>query len=170
MMAMRTQLFLAVCLIGIAGCATPPKLENIPPSGTIMPSDGKVQVTSNTSYSYEELILGPVGNWAINQLWNYPLNLYFVYQPFAKNWTMEEAVLDPNTYYVRLQAKRFRTGGDGEAMSVLKRRAMQIQHENGFTGYRILDYSEGIESNTIGAQKYSEGIIQFARAGAPAAR
>jgi hypothetical protein len=55
-------------------------------------------------------------------------------------------------------------------MSVLKRRATQIQHEHGFTGYRILDYSEGIESNTIGAQKYSEGIIQFARAGAPAAR
>jgi hypothetical protein len=170
MMAKRTKLLAVVFLIGIAGCAAPPKLENIPPSGSILPSEGKVQVTSNTSYSYEELALAPIGNWAINQLWNYPLNLYFVYQPFAKNWTMEEAVLDPNTYYVRLQAKRFRTGGDGEAMSVLKRRATQIQHEHGFTGYRILDYSEGIESNTIGAQKYSEGIIQFARAGAPAAR
>jgi hypothetical protein len=170
MMAMRNRLLIAIFLIGVAGCATPPKLEDIPPSGTILPSDGKVQVTSNISYTYEELLLGPISNWAINQLWNYPLNLYFVYQPFAKNWTMEEAVLDPNTYYVRLQAKRFRTGGDGEAMSVLKRRATQIQHEHGFTGYRILDYSEGIESNTIGAQKYSEGIIQFARAGAPAAR
>ncbi|MDQ5905876.1 MAG: hypothetical protein QG590_357, partial [Pseudomonadota bacterium] len=80
------------------------------------------------------------------------------------------AALDENTFYVRLQAKRYRTGGDGEAMSVLKRRATQLQHERGFAAYRILEYSEGIESNTIGAQKYSEGIVQFARAGAPAGR
>lgn len=154
----------------MVGCASPQRLENVPPSGSILPSDGKIQVTSNTSYSYEELILAPVSKWALNQLWNYPLNLYFVYQPFAPNWNVEEAVLDENTYYLRLQAKRFRTGGDGEAIAVLKRRATQLQHARGFAAYRVLEYSEGIESGTIGAQRYSEGIVQFARAETPAAR
>lgn len=163
-----TCLLLIGLLLAGSGCAT--RLENLPPSGSILPGEGRVQVTSNTGFSYEELILAPVGNWALNQLWNYPLNLYFVYQPFAANWNVEEAVLDDNTYYLRLQAKRFRTGGDGEAMAVLKRRAMQLQHARGFAAYRVLEYSEGVESATMGAQRYSEGIVQFARAPTPAAR
>jgi hypothetical protein len=168
MISGRAALLVAGIAVSVSACAT--RLESIPPSGSIIPSEGKVQVTANTGYSYSELLLWPVTTWALDQLWSDPLKLYFVYQPFAANWSIEEATLDENTYYVRLQAKRYRTGGDGEAMSVLKRRATQLQHERGFAAYRILEYSEGIESNTIGAQKYSEGIVQFARAGAPAGR
>lgn len=169
-MTVRLRLFsLAGALLLLSGCATP-RLESVPPSGSILPADGGVQITANTNYSYSELILWPVTTWALDQLWKDPLKLYFVYQPFAPNWSVEEAALDESTYYLRLQAKRYRTGGDGEAMSVLKRRAKQLQHERGFAGYRILEYSEGIESTTIASQRYSEGIVQFARAGAPAAR
>jgi hypothetical protein len=94
------------------------------------------------------------------------LALYLVVDPFAPNWSLEEAALGEDTYYVRMQAKRFRTGGDGEAMLVLKRRAMQLQRERGFEGYRILDYSEGIESQTPVAQRFSEGIVRLVRSGA----
>lgn len=158
-------------VFGLSACTGPqPRLESIPPTGSILSSEGKIQVTESTSYSYKELILWPVTTWALDQLWKDPLTLYFVYQPFAPNWNIEEAALDESTYYVRLQAKRFRTGGDGEAMVVLRRHATMLQKQHGFAAYRILEYSEGIESGTPVAQRYSEGILQFARAGTPAGR
>lgn len=163
--------FLSSLAAGLSACAgPPPHLESIPPTGSIVSSEGKIQITENTSYSYKELIMWPVSNWALDQLWKDPLTLYFVYQPFAPNWNIQETALDENTYYVRLQAKRFRTGGDGEAMVVLRRHATMLQKQHGFAAYRIVEYSEGIESGTPVSQRYSEGILQFARAGAPAGR
>jgi hypothetical protein len=165
-------------LIGLVGCTSIP--PNIPPSGSIVPGEGKVQVTPSVSYTYEELAIAPVVAWSLKgilensldqlEIFQQPLILYFVYQPFAPNWSVEEAKLDDNTYYLRLQAKRFRIGGDGEAMMVLKRRALQLQHARGFSGYRILDYSEGIESSTPVSQRYSQGIVQLVRADAASTR
>lgn len=89
--------------------------------------------------------------------------LYIIYDPFAPNWSIEEQRLNADTYYLSLRAKSFRTGGDGEAIQILKRRALQLQRVNGFTGYRILDYSEGIESSTPFSHRVSEGTIQLVR-------
>jgi hypothetical protein len=172
-MSLKFRVILSVgLLIGLFGCTSIP--PNIPPSGSIVPGDGKVQLTPSVSYTYEELVVAPAVAWSLKgilensldqlQLFQQPLILYFVYQPFAPNWTIEEAKLDDKTYYLRLQAKRFRTGGDGEAMMVLKRRALQLQHERGYTGYRVLDYSEGIESSTPVSQRFSQGIVQLVRA------
>lgn len=170
MSLLRTLLVAGSLLSAMAGCTSAP---NVPPAGALVPAEGKVQVASSLSYSYEELIAAPAVAWSLRGIleksldqlpvFQTPLVLYFVYQPFAPNWSVEEARLDGQTYYVRLLAKRFRTGGDGEAMAVLKRRAVQLQHERGFASYRILDYSEGIESSTPVAQRYSHGIIQLVR-------
>ncbi len=89
--------------------------------------------------------------------------LYFVYDPLAPNWRLEERSLGSETYHLSLRAKSFRTGGDGEAVQVFKRRALQLQHEGGFSSYRILDYSEGIESSTPLTSRYAEGTIQLVR-------
>ena len=86
------------------------------------------------------------------------------YDPLAPNWRLEERALGSETYHFSLHAKGFRTGGDGEAMQIFKRRALQLQHEMGFPTYRILDYSEGIESSTLLASRYAEGTIQLVRA------
>ncbi|MBK7355540.1 hypothetical protein [Propionivibrio sp.] len=88
-----------------------------------------------------------------------------IYDPLAPNWSIEEQMLNEDTYYLSLKAKSFRTGGDGEAMQVLKRRALQLQRERGYAGYRILDYSEGIESSTPLTHRVSEGTIQLVRVG-----
>lgn len=167
----RTLLAAGSTLAVLAGCASAP---NVPPSGSLVPSEGKVQVASTVSYTYEELIAAPLVAWSLKgileksldqlPIFDQPLVLYFVYQPFAPNWSVEEARLDDQTYYVRLQAKRFRIGGDGEAVAVLRRRAQQLQYERGFAAYRILDYGEGIESSTPVSQRYSHGIIQLVRA------
>ncbi len=166
---------LSALAIGLAGCTTAP--PNIPPSGTLVPSEGKVQVASSLDYSYEELIAAPAVAWSLKGIleksldqlpvFTQPIVLYFIYQPFAPNWSVQEARLDDRTYYVRMLAKRFRTGGDGEAMMVLKRRALQLQHERGYAAYRILDYSEGIESSTPVSQRFSHGIVQLVRADTP---
>ena len=90
--------------------------------------------------------------------------LYLIYDPMAPNWTIKETRLDVSTYHLSLQAKRYRVGGDGEAMRILKRRADFLKREQGYADYRILDYSEGIESSTPFTHRYSEGTIQLVRA------
>lgn len=89
--------------------------------------------------------------------------LYVIYDPLAPNWSIEEKPLTTDTYYLSLRAKSFRTGGDGEAIQILKRRALQLQREKGYAGYRILDYSEGIESSTPLTHRVSEGTIQLVK-------
>jgi hypothetical protein len=89
---------------------------------------------------------------------------YVIYDPLAPNWTVEERILDRVTYRLSMRAKSFRTGGDGESRLILRRRAQQLQRERGFLDYRILDYSEGVESSTPFTHRYAEGVIQMVQA------
>lgn len=89
--------------------------------------------------------------------------LILVYDPLAPNWSIEERALNELAYHFSLRAKSFRVGGDGEAMQVFKRRAQQLVVEGGFTGYKILDYSEGISSSTPLTNRYAEGTIELVR-------
>ncbi len=92
---------------------------------------------------------------------------YHVYDPLAPNWKIEEAALGGDTYALSMRAKSFRTGGDGEALQILRRRAQQLQRERGYASYRILDFSEGIESSTPFTQRYSEGTVLLVRSATP---
>jgi hypothetical protein len=89
--------------------------------------------------------------------------IYVVYDPLAPNWEIEESRLNDNTYRLSMKMKRFHTGGSGESIQLLKRRANQLQYEQGFSGYQILEYSEGIDSQTIGARRMAEGVIRLVR-------
>ena len=57
--------------------------------------------------------------------------------------------------------KRYHTGGAGESIQILKRRASQLQYEQGYASYQIMEYSEGIDSQTIGARRMAEGTIKL---------
>ena len=87
--------------------------------------------------------------------------LYIIYDPLAPNWSIKEQALTGDTYRLALRAKSFRTGGDGEAIQIVKRRALQLQREKGFSAYRILEYTEGVESSTPFTHRISEGTIQL---------
>lgn len=89
--------------------------------------------------------------------------LYLIYDPLAPNWNIKEKQLSEDVFYVSMRAKSFRIGGDGESMQILKRRARQVQLEKSYTGFRILDYSEGIESSTPLTHRVSEGIFQLVK-------
>ena len=87
--------------------------------------------------------------------------IYIVYDPLAPNWEIEESKLSPDVYRFSMKMKRYHTGGAGESVQVMKRRASQLQYENGFASYQILEYTEGIDSQTIGARRVAEGTIRL---------
>jgi hypothetical protein len=110
-----------------------------------------IQLTAKTSVSLSTLATAAVIAAAV----------YVVYDPLAPNWEIEESRLNDNTYRMSLKMKRYHTGGAGESIQILKRRASQLQYEQGFGSYQILEYTEGIDSQTIGARRMAEGVIKL---------
>ena len=150
------RIFLVLlCALFVASCGTAtPAL--VPNTGTILPN-AKFNVSKGVAFSAEELAVAAVAGGV----------LYMIYDPLAPNWSIEERPLNVDTYYLSLRAKSFRTGGDGESVQIFKRRALQLQREKGYASYRILDYSEGIESSTPLTHRVAEGTIQLVKAQLP---
>ena len=113
--------------------------------------DKAIQLTAKTSLKLSTLANVAVAAAAI----------YFVYDPLAPNWEIEETRLNDDTYRLSMKMKRYHTGGAGESIQILKRRASQLQYEQGFGNYQILEYTEGIDSETIGARRVADGIVRL---------
>lgn len=146
-------LFSIAVVLALGACTSFRSLDgNYPNNGPLLPQ-GNLQLTSTISYSLEKLVVAGAGAWL----------LYQIYDPLAPNWQIVEAKVSENVYVFDLKMKRFYTGGSGEAMMVIKRRAEQLRRENGFASYRVVDYVEGIESSTPVAQRYAQGLVQMAR-------
>ena len=148
----RSVLSALLCGLAVAACGSV-ETKSIPSSGSILPN-ATVQIGPTIAYSVEQIAVAGAA----------AAVLYFVYDPLAPNWSIEEKPLTDDTYYLALRAKSFRVGGDGEAIQIIKRRALQLQREKGYAGYRILDYSEGIESSTPLTRRVSEGTVQLVKA------
>jgi len=142
---MKIPAFLFMSSLTIVGCSSPGSS-----SSSIIPNKA-IQLTANTSVSLATLTAAAVVGAAI----------YVVYDPLAPNWEIEESQLSEDTYRLSLKMKRFHTGGAGESIQILKRRASQLQYEQGFGGYQILEYTEGIDSQTTGARRVGEGVIRM---------
>jgi hypothetical protein len=170
-----------------AACSTGGPYSPLGSSASVNPDTGEVrsqpalELQPNTALSAETLgaagalaILGhPVNALGLPGTVFSPANsalLYVLYDPLAPNWSIKEQALDEATYRLALRAKSFRTGGDGEAFQIIKRRALHLQRARGYSGYRILDYSEGIESSTPLTHRVSEGTIELVTAPLPSRR
>lgn len=187
MSPLRFGSLFALCLL-LAGCGTDGSFVSpIGTSSSVNPTTGELRTQSSLSVSpNSEVSAETLAGAGALVLFGMPVNatglpgavfspanaalLYVVYDPLAPNWTIKEKALNTDTYYLSLRAKSFRTGGDGEAIQVVKRRAVQLQRERGYAGYRILDYSEGIESSTPLTHRVSEGTIQLVELLVPAKR
>lgn len=128
------------------GCSTSGSSSSSP----LIPNQS-IQLTSKSSVSLAtlaktSLVIGAV---------------YLIYDPLAPNWEIEESRLNDDTYRFSLKMKRYHTGGAGESIQALKRRASQLQYEQGYASYAILEYSEGIDSQTLGARRVAEGTIRL---------
>lgn len=113
--------------------------------------DKVIQLTAKSSISLANLATGALIAGVIH--------LY--YDPLAPNWEIEESKLNDDTYRFAMKMKRYHTGGAGESIQILKRRASQLQYEQGFGGYQIVEYTEGIDSQTIGARRVAEGTVRL---------
>ncbi|AEV26128.1 MULTISPECIES: hypothetical protein [Azospira] len=137
----------------LAGCARWDSVGGSYPHKSSLLPNSQIKLSETISYSLEKIVLTGAGAWI----------LYNIYDPLAPNWEVVEAKVADNVYVLDLKMKRFHTGGSGEAMMVIKRRAEQLRRENGFASYRVVDYVEGIESSTPIAQRYAQGLVQMAR-------
>ena len=140
---MRVAVIVMAACVVLTGCSTS--------STSPLITDKSIYLTSTTTVSYSAIATAAVVLAAI----------YIVYDPLAPNWEIEESRLNEDTYRFSLKMKRYHTGGSGESMQIFKRRAGTLQHEQGFAGYQILEYTEGIESQTIGARRIAEGTIKL---------
>jgi len=144
---MRRLLSLLVVSSLVAACSTPGSGTAVTP---LVPNK-TLSLTAQTAVPLANLAAGAVVIGAI----------YLIYGPLAPNWEIEEQRLTEDTYRMSLKMKRFHTGGAGESQQIFRRRASQLQYEQGFAAYRVLDYSEGIDSQTLGARRVAEGTIRL---------
>lgn len=145
---MKTRFTLAFCLLlaaALSGCSSAGKTAS-----PLIPNKA-LQLTAKTSISLSNLAAGALIVGAI----------YVVYDPLAPNWEIEEARLGEDTYRFSMKMKRYHTGGAGESMQILKRRASQLQAQQGYAGYLLMEYTEGIDSETLGARRMAEGTVKL---------
>jgi hypothetical protein len=145
---MKKRASLAGCLLAaacLAGCSSTGSTAS-----PLIP-DKALQLTAKTSVSLSNLATGALILGAI----------HLVYDPLAPNWEIEETRLTEDTYRFSLKMKRYHTGGAGESMQILKRRASQLQIEQGYGTYLLMEYTEGIDSQTLGARRVAEGTIRL---------
>ena len=143
-MSFRLAWTLILCAAA-AGCSD---LEHNPPSNVMIPNQ-----TLNVSRS----LIVPAESLAAAAL------VYVIVDPLAPNWQIGEREMGADRYQIALRMKRFTTGGDGEAKQTFNRRAVQVAHDKGAAGYRVIEYTEGIESTVPVAQRVASGVIEFVR-------
>ena len=143
------QILAALALVAVTGCTTTGSSET--PSYLI--PDKTINISPSVTPTLEGLIAGAI--------------VLIVLDPLAPNWKIEQSQLAPERFELALTKKRFTTGGDGEAWQVFQRRAARIARDNGSAGYRVLEYSEGVESETLIARRVARGVVEIAPDRAP---
>lgn len=128
-------LALALCLIGCQGPG-PSGYSNSSIEGSIPPG----------FYSAKLPISGVIG-----------VAIHYLYKD---NWSVEETKTGGDRFHLALKKNILRENGDSEAGMIFKRRAGEIAAEQGYDGYRIMEYSEGIQSTSFGAQRVAQGVIE----------
>jgi hypothetical protein len=79
----------------------------------------------------------------------------------VNTWHVSETTLGPDRVRLSLGMMPIHRGGAGEARLYFMRRAEELARAAGYTGYEIVDYSEGIESGMVFGQRVAEGTVRF---------
>ena len=127
----RNSLLLLLLLSGLAGCSS------IATNGS--PGAADSGNTDKSAAANKTLVL-PDPNETLGAVVN------FVVEPLTSGWRIKQTRIGENRFRIELRRKRFTTGGDGEVTQVFYRRAEQIIRENGYAGYIVVEFGEGIDS------------------------
>ena len=143
---MTNQKIAATSLLLIAlstGCSTTEPLI----------ADKSLLISPSVEISYEALAGAAIATVAV---W------YFA-DPMAPTWGIARRKLAEDRYLIDPRQKRFAVNGDGEAQQVFHRAAETLAEENGYAGYIIVSYSEGLESGPLLSQRVSRGVVLLTR-------
>jgi hypothetical protein len=145
--------FAAIVAAGLAlGACGSSSVKSIPSTGTLIPNY-TLQVAPSISVALEKIVYwGALAGIA-----------YLVLDPLAPNWDIEEAPLGENHIHFSLRMKRYYAGGAGEAQALLHRRAKELMRLNGFDGYKVVEYQEGLDSSVLGSQRTAVGVVMLTR-------
>ncbi len=154
---MKRLALLAVAVTMLAGCSELPFPKNahgdFPRTGGPIVGSGTINVTQTLAIPLDKLFY-----WGV-----YASAAYLIIDPLAPNWEIEEARFPEERYQMSLHMKRVYAGGAGEARVVFHRRAGELMQAGGYDGYQVLEYSEGMESSALGAQRVAKGMIQLTK-------
>lgn len=114
-------------------------------------ADKSVLLSKGVTISYESLAGAALVGAAV----------WYLADPMAPTWGVARKKLADDRYLIDLRQKRFAVGGDGEAEQVFERAAHTLAHDNGYAGYTVLSYTEGIESGPLLSQRVSRGVVQL---------
>jgi hypothetical protein len=135
-------------LIASGGCST---IDNTGSGSTLIPSQ-TLNISNALRIPVESFVAGAL--------------LFVIIDPLAPNWHIEQTRLGETRFRIALRKKRFTTGGDGEAVPAFYRRAEQIANALGSGGrYRVIEYSEGIDSDVLVARRVAQGVVEIIREG-----
>jgi hypothetical protein len=143
---MRLTAIMAACL-ALSACGSS-SVKSIPSTGTTIP-DYTFRMSPSISVPLEKVIYWGVLAGAA----------YYVLDPLAPNWEIEEAPLGENHIHFSLRMKRYYAGGAGEAQSLFHRRAKELMRLNDFSGYKVVEYQESLDSSVIGSQRTATGVV-----------
>ena len=132
-------------LVLLGGCSG---VEGMRSNNTIIPPD-VFTVSKSLSIPMESVAAGAA--------------LFLIIDPLAPNWQIEEMRLNDTRFRIAMRKKRFTTGGDGEAMPAFYRRAEQLMRDNGALKYRILEFTEGVDSAVPISQRVAQGVVEIVR-------
>ena len=135
---------LALAVLACGGCTGIPNLSS---QSVLIPNE-TLNISKSLSIPMEGIAAGVL--------------LYFLVDPLAPNWEIEQTQINPDRYLIALKKKRFTTGGDGEAGQIFNRRAAQLARDSGGV-YRIVEFTEGIESTVPIARRVAQGVVDIVR-------
>lgn len=148
---MKRTVVLFAATLAVTGCGSD-SVKTIPSSGSLIP-DYTLQVSPTSAIALEKIVVwGALAGTA-----------YLILDPLSPNWEIEEAPLDEHYVHFSLRMKRFYAGGAGEAQAVLVRRVKELMRLNGFDGYQMVEYQEGLDSSVLGSRRTAVGVVKLIR-------
>lgn len=146
--ALRVLAGCSAALLLTSGCSTTPTewANKSLPSTPVMPNYS-LPVAPSLSIPLEAMLGAALVYWFVD--------------PLGPNWEVAERRMSPTLVHLSLRKKRITTGGAGEPPQIVRRRATELALQAGFGGYQILEYSESIESETIGARRVTTALVKL---------
>jgi hypothetical protein len=81
----------------------------------------------------------------------------------ASNWELQQQVLASDLLSIQLRRRGMLAGGEGEAAQLFARHAQAWARQQGFAGYTVLEYSEGIAHAFPFPERVAQGVIRLER-------